>query len=84
MQLAFELIVYALVFTIRRGKSWLRFFGRGHKCTSSRTATRTTRSCYGRMIGACGVPTLLVVEGGYTVAEIGVNVVNVLTGFEDS
>jgi acetoin utilization deacetylase AcuC-like enzyme len=29
-----------------------------------------------------GIPTLFVLEGGYAVAEIGVNVVNVLTGFE--
>jgi len=37
---------------------------------------------YGQMIAACGVPTLFVLEGGYAVAEVGVNVVNVLTGFE--
>jgi acetoin utilization deacetylase AcuC-like enzyme len=41
-------------------------------------------TAYGRMIGACGLPTLFVLEGGYAVGEIGVNVVNVLTGFEDS
>ncbi len=40
-------------------------------------------STYGRMIGACALPTLFVLEGGYAVGEIGVNVVNVLTGFED-
>jgi acetoin utilization deacetylase AcuC-like enzyme len=40
-------------------------------------------STYGRMIGACRFPTLFVLEGGYAVKEIGVNVVNVLTGFED-
>jgi acetoin utilization deacetylase AcuC-like enzyme len=39
-------------------------------------------STYGRMIGAGGLPTLFVLEGGYAVGEIGVNVVNVLTGFE--
>jgi len=39
-------------------------------------------STYGRMIGACGLPTLFVLEGGYAVREIGVNAVNVLTGFE--
>jgi acetoin utilization deacetylase AcuC-like enzyme len=39
---------------------------------------------YGRMIGACALPTLFVLEGGYAVGEIGVNVVNVLTGFEES
>ena len=41
-------------------------------------------STYGRMIGACGLPTLFVLEGGYAVGEIGVNVANVLTGFEDA
>jgi acetoin utilization deacetylase AcuC-like enzyme len=39
-------------------------------------------SAYGRMIGACGLPTLFVLEGGYAVREIGVNAVNVLEGFE--
>jgi acetoin utilization deacetylase AcuC-like enzyme len=39
---------------------------------------------YGRMIGAGALPTLFVLEGGYAVGEIGVNVVNVLTGFEDA
>ena len=34
------------------------------------------------MIGACALPTLFVLEGGYAVGEIGINVVNVLTGFE--
>jgi acetoin utilization deacetylase AcuC-like enzyme len=41
-------------------------------------------STYGRMIGTCGLQTLFVLEGGYAVGEIGVNVVNVLTGFEDA
>jgi acetoin utilization deacetylase AcuC-like enzyme len=36
---------------------------------------------YGRLIGECSLPTLFVLEGGYAVGEIGVNVVNVLTGF---
>ena len=39
-------------------------------------------STYGRMIGACRIPTLFVLEGGYAVDEIGTNVVNVLEGFE--
>jgi acetoin utilization deacetylase AcuC-like enzyme len=39
-------------------------------------------STYGGMIGRCGWPTLFVFEGGYAVAEVGVNAVNVLTGFE--
>ncbi len=36
----------------------------------------------GARIAALGRPTLFVLEGGYAVAEIGVNVVNVLLGFE--
>jgi len=36
---------------------------------------------YGRLIGALGLPTLFVLEGGYAVEEIGVNAVNVLQGF---
>jgi acetoin utilization deacetylase AcuC-like enzyme len=39
---------------------------------------------YGRMVGACALPTLFVLEGGYAVGAIGVNVVNVLTGFEQA
>jgi acetoin utilization deacetylase AcuC-like enzyme len=38
------------------------------------------KSC-GRLIGALGLPTLFVLEGGYAVAEIGINAVNVLQGF---
>jgi len=37
---------------------------------------------YGRMIGELKLPTLFVFEGGYAVADVGVNAVNVLTGFE--
>ena len=37
---------------------------------------------YGGLIAAANLPTLFVLEGGYAVAEIGVNVVNVLSGFE--
>lgn len=37
---------------------------------------------YGRMIGGCKLPTLFVFEGGYAVADVGVNAVNVLSGFE--
>ena len=40
-------------------------------------------SAYGRMIGACKLPTLFVFEGGYAVADVGVNAVNVLSGFEN-
>lgn len=39
---------------------------------------------YGRRIAQLGLPTLFVMEGGYAVAEIGVNTVNVLEGFEDA
>ncbi len=35
----------------------------------------------GRRIAGLGKPTLFVMEGGYAVAEIGSNVVAVLTGF---
>jgi acetoin utilization deacetylase AcuC-like enzyme len=41
-------------------------------------------STYGRMIGAGDLPTLFVLEGGYAVGEIGINVVNVLSGFEEA
>jgi acetoin utilization deacetylase AcuC-like enzyme len=36
----------------------------------------------GERIGALGCPTLFVFEGGYAVDAVGVNTVNVLTGFE--
>lgn len=36
---------------------------------------------YGARIASLGLPTLFVMEGGYAVAEIGVNTVNVLEGF---
>ena len=36
----------------------------------------------GEMIGGLEIPTLFVMEGGYDVDEVGVNVVNVLKGFE--
>jgi acetoin utilization deacetylase AcuC-like enzyme len=39
---------------------------------------------YGRMIGACALPTVFLLEGGYAVGEIGINVVNVLSGFEEA
>ncbi len=35
----------------------------------------------GQMIAEAGLPTVLVMEGGYAVAEVGINVVNVLQGF---
>ena len=38
----------------------------------------------GRRIGGTGLPCLFVLEGGYAVAEVGTNVVNVLTGFEST
>jgi acetoin utilization deacetylase AcuC-like enzyme len=38
----------------------------------------------GAQIAALGVPTLFVFEGGYAVEAIGVNAVNVLTGFENA
>ena len=36
----------------------------------------------GARIGRLALPTLFVMEGGYAVDEIGVNVAGVLTGFE--
>ena len=37
---------------------------------------------YGKTIANLKLPTLFVMEGGYAVEEIGINTVNVLTGFE--
>jgi acetoin utilization deacetylase AcuC-like enzyme len=39
---------------------------------------------YGADIAALNLPTLFLMEGGYDIAEIGVNAVNVLQGFEDA
>lgn len=39
-------------------------------------------TAYGRAIAALAIPTVFVLEGGYAVADIGVNAVNVLQGFE--
>ena len=36
----------------------------------------------GRALASLGLPTLLTLEGGYAVAEFGVNTVNVLEGFQ--
>ena len=38
----------------------------------------------GRMIGALCLPSLFVFEGGYAVAEVGINTANVLTGFDSA
>lgn len=38
---------------------------------------------YGEIIAKLNLPTLFVMEGGYAVAEIGINTVNVLSGFEN-
>ncbi len=38
----------------------------------------------GRGLAGIGLPTLFVMEGGYAVEELGLNVANVLTGFADS
>ena len=35
----------------------------------------------GRMLATLGLPTVFVMEGGYAVAEVGINVANVLEGF---
>src|SRR3546814_6848610 len=39
-------------------------------------------STMGAIIAAGGLPTLFVMEGGYAVDALGINAVNVLTGFE--
>jgi acetoin utilization deacetylase AcuC-like enzyme len=36
------------------------------------------------MICACTLPTLFVLESGYAIGDIGINVVNVLTGCEET
>ena len=36
----------------------------------------------GRRLKRLGIPTVFLLEGGYAVDEIGINTVNVLTGFE--
>ena len=37
----------------------------------------------GRKIASINLPTLFVMEGGYAIKEIGVNIVNTLKGFEN-
>ena len=39
---------------------------------------------YGRTLAALKRPTLFIMEGGYAVEKIGVNTVNVLTGYQDA
>lgn len=41
-------------------------------------------TAYGADIASLNLPTLFVMEGGYDIAEIGVNTVNVLQGFESA
>lgn len=38
---------------------------------------------YNADIAAAGLPTMFVLEGGYAVAQVGVNTVNVMEGFEN-
>lgn len=38
----------------------------------------------GRRIGKIGLPTVFCLEGGYAIEAVGINVVNVLEGFEDA
>ena len=38
----------------------------------------------GRRIGRMGLPTVFCMEGGYAIEEVGINLVNVLEGFEDA
>ena len=37
----------------------------------------------GKMLGALGLPTMFVMEGGYSVEKLGVNIAQVLGGFEE-
>ncbi len=46
------------------------------------TLTSEDFSRYGALLGKLCLPTLFVLEGGYAIDEMGVNTVNVLTGFE--
>jgi acetoin utilization deacetylase AcuC-like enzyme len=39
---------------------------------------------YGRLIGTLGLPTVFAFEGGYAVQDVGINTVNVLSGFESA
>ena len=41
-------------------------------------------STYGEMIGKLRLPTLFVFEGGYAVKDVGVNTINVLSGFRQA
>jgi acetoin utilization deacetylase AcuC-like enzyme len=38
----------------------------------------------GRRLGAMGLPTVFVLEGGYAAASLGINAVNVIEGFEEA
>ncbi len=51
---------------------------------SSFTLTSDDFATYGRRLGAAGLPTVYVMEGGYAVEEIGTNTANVLTGHCES
>ena len=39
---------------------------------------------YGALLAGLNLPTVFLLEGGYAVDDIGVNVVNTLTGFENA
>jgi len=51
---------------------------------SSFKLTSEDFSRYGERLGRLGLPTLFCMEGGYGVKEIGLNVANVLSGFESA
>ena len=38
----------------------------------------------GQRLGALGLPTVFVLEGGYAAAALGINAVNVIEGFEEA
>ena len=52
------------------------------KCCALHSSQSEDLTAYGGLIAAANVPTLFVLEGGYAVSEIGVNVVNLRSGFE--
>lgn len=51
--------------------------------SSFRLKSKNFSDC-GRRLKQAGLPTVFLMEGGYAVAEIGVNTVNLLSGFDDA
>jgi acetoin utilization deacetylase AcuC-like enzyme len=55
-----------------------------HDPISAFCLTHADFNTLGQCLASAGLPTTLLMEGGYAVADIGVNVANVLTGFESA